>query len=110
MHSHSLKYGTDFNTWLFAYNALGLVMAPEESLREYKMIFVSTNRPEEMESFRASRNGRVQSLAIGFGIGGGMHKLLIAAHLYMLGAAISLAWIVWLGKFSDQWGVEKWGG
>ena len=107
MHSHSLKYGTDFNTWLLANNALGLVMAPEESLREYKMIFVSTNRPEEIESFRASRNGRVQSLAIGIGIGGGMHKLLIAAHLYMLGAAIFLAWIVWLGKFSDQWGAEE---
>lgn len=35
-------------------------MDPEESLREYKTIFVSTNRPDEMESFRASRRGSVQ--------------------------------------------------
>ena len=35
-------------------------MIPEASLREYKMIFVSANRPEEMESLNASRKGSVQ--------------------------------------------------
>ena len=30
-------------------------------LREYKMILVSVNRPEEMESLRASRKGKVQA-------------------------------------------------
>ena len=30
------------------------------SLREYKITFVSANRPEEVESFRASRKGNAQ--------------------------------------------------
>ena len=62
--SRSLKYGTDFSTWLFEYSALGLEIVPEESLREYKTIFVSANRPEEMEWFRASRKGRGKGGAI----------------------------------------------
>ena len=37
-------------------------MIPEAFLREYKMIFVSANRPEEMEWFSASRKGSVQVL------------------------------------------------
>ena len=40
-------------------------MAPEESLLEYKTIFVSTSRPEEMESVRASRKGCVQAMVSG---------------------------------------------
>lgn len=68
--SRSLKYGTVFNTWLFAYSALGLVMAPEESLLEYKTIFVSTSRPEEMESVRASRKGCVQAMVSGMAFAG----------------------------------------
>jgi len=52
--SRSLKYGTDFKTWLFAYKALGLQTLPELSLRENKTILVSINFPEEMASFRAS--------------------------------------------------------
>ena len=56
-----LKYGTDFSTWLFAYSAFGLEIIPEAFLREYRMIFVSANRPEEMDRFRASRKGGVQA-------------------------------------------------
>jgi len=55
----SLKYGTVFKTWLLAYSALGLQMVPEESLRENRIIFVSANFPEDMESFNASRRGSV---------------------------------------------------
>jgi hypothetical protein len=59
------KYGTDLNTCPFAYNVLGLMMVPEApSLREYKMIFISANRPVEIESFRASCKGSVQEAMV----------------------------------------------
>jgi len=54
-----LKYGTVLKTWLLAYSALGLQMVPEESLRENRIILVSVNFPEDMESFKASRRGSV---------------------------------------------------
>jgi len=46
-------------TWLLAYSSLGLQTVPEESLRENKIIFVSANRPEDIESFNACRRGSV---------------------------------------------------
>ena len=106
--SRWLKYGTDFNTWLFAYRALGLVMDPEASLREYKITFVSTNRPEEMESFRASRKGKVQAGIVGCLRGGMISPAACTGystvgHLYTLGVAILLTRIVWLGIHFDQW-------
>ena len=55
-----MKYGTVRKIRLLAYNALGLQIFPEESLRENKIIFVSTNFPDDMESFNASRNEGVQ--------------------------------------------------
>ena len=54
-----MKYGTVLKTWLLAYNALSLQTVPEESLRENRIIFVSENFPEDMESFNASRRGSV---------------------------------------------------
>jgi len=45
-----LKYGTVLKTGLLAYSALGLQIVPEESLRENRIIFVSANFPEDMES------------------------------------------------------------
>ena len=50
----------DLKKWLLAYSALGLQTVPlEESLRESRIIFVSANFPEDMESFEASRRGSV---------------------------------------------------
>jgi hypothetical protein len=54
-----LKYGTVHKTWLLAYSALGLQTVPEESLRENRIIFVSANLPEDIESFNTSRKGSV---------------------------------------------------
>ena len=85
-------------------------MDPEESLREYKIIFVSTNHPEEMESFRASRKGNVQVGIVGC-LRGGMVSAAtctgysMVGHLYTLGVAILLARIVWLGIHFDQWDI-----
>ena len=45
----------DFSTWLFVYSAFGPVTFPVlASIREYRMIFVSMNRPEEMDLIIAS--------------------------------------------------------
>ena len=57
--SRSLKYGTDLRTLLFAYSAFGLQTLPALSLRENNTILVSSNLPEEMASFKASRRANV---------------------------------------------------
>lgn len=41
-----------------------MMVTEAPSLREYKMIFVSANRPEEIESFRASCKGSVQEAIV----------------------------------------------
>ena len=46
-------------TWLFAYSDLGLQILPALSLRENNAILVSTNFPEEIASFNASRRAGV---------------------------------------------------
>jgi len=88
----------DLKTWLLAYSALCLQTIPEESLRENRIISVSANLPEDIESFKASRRGSVER-AIASTLVGTRRPLIgsqirgAAAALY---AMVWLAWNVWL--------------
>ena len=62
--SRSLKYGTDFNTWLLAKSAFGPQTRPDELLRENKMILVSTNVPVAIPLFNASRKESVAAILL----------------------------------------------
>ena len=70
-------------------------MVPEAVFREYRITFVSSNRPEVREAFRASRRGSGQ---------GAIVSKLVASHLFwakymcqgLLFSAIWFVWIVWL--------------
>ena len=55
----------DFSTWLFVYSAFGSVAFPVlASIHEYRMIFVSTKLPEEMNLIIASSNGYVMVVIV----------------------------------------------
>ena len=103
-YSRSLKHGTEFSTWLFAYSALGLEIVPKGSLREYKMTHVSADRPEGMKKLRASRKGRVKG---GITVSTAVHTNHGLGSIYMCRGLFSsgtwYAWVVWLEtRFGGQ--------
>ena len=79
-------------------------MMPEESLREYRIIFVSVNRPEGMERLRASHKGRVKraiTVSTAEHTNHGLGSIYMCRGLFSSGTWH--AWVVWLEtRFGGQ--------